>query len=282
MTVGAYYFDGQWFDENPRIVGPMTHAFWMASVAFDGARSIHGLVPDLDLHCQRLVRSAEAMGLRPAMAAPEIEALCREAVQRLPRDLDLYIRPAFFAEEGFVNPDAGSTRFVLAVYEEPMPTFRGFTACRSTLRRPAEDMATTDAKTSGLYPNSARALREADGRGFDNAVIDDPNGNVAEFATANLWIVKDGVAQTPAGNGTFLAGITRARVTQLLAESGTGAEERVLRFADVMEADEIFSTGNYTKVSPVVRIEDRHLQPGPVARKAYDLYMDWAKGFSAF
>ena len=282
MTVGAYYFDGQWFDENPRIVGPTTHAFWMASVAFDGARSMHGLVPDLDLHCQRVVRSATAMGLRPTLTAAEIETLCREGVRRLPRDLDLYIRPAFFAEDGFVNPDPDSTKFVLAVYDAPMDGFTGFTACRSTLRRPAQDMATTDAKTSGLYPNSARALREADARGYDNAVIDDPSGNVAEFATANLWIVKDGVAQTPAENGTFLAGVTRARVRQLLSEAGTPVEERALRFADVMAADEIFSSGNYTKVSPVTRIEDRDLQPGPIARKAYDLYIDWAKGFSAF
>ncbi len=282
MTVGAYYFEGQWFEENPRIVGPMTHAFWMASVAFDGARSIHGLVPDLDLHCQRVVRSAEAMGLQATLSAPEIEALCRAGVQRLPRDLDLYIRPAFFAEDGFVNPDPESTKFVLAVYEAPMRPFHGFTACRSTMRRPAQDMATTDAKTSGLYPNSARALREAAGRGYDNAVIDDPSGNVAEFATANLWIVHNGVAQTPAENGTFLAGVTRARVLRLLAQAGTPVEERVLRFADVMAADEIFSTGNYTKVSPVTHIEDRDLHPGPVARKAYDLYMDWAKGFSVF
>ena len=69
---------------------------------------------------------------------------------------------------------------------------------------------------------------------------------------------------------------------QILAEAGTPVRERVMVFADVMEADEIFSTGNYTKVSPVLRIEDRDLQPGPVARRAYDLYMDWAKGFSAF
>ena len=282
MTVGAYYFKGQWFEENPAIVGPATHAFWMASVAFDGARSIHGLVPDLDRHCQRLVRSAEAMDLRPTLSAPEIEALCREGVRRLPRDSDLYIRPAFFAEDGFVNPDPDSTAFVLAVYEDSMPTFKGFRACRSTLRRPARDMATTDAKTSGLYPNSARALREAAERGYDNAILDDANGNVAEFATANLWIVKDGVAQTPAENGTFLAGITRARVLRLLADAGTPVQERVMVFAAVMEADEIFSTGNYTKVSPVLRIEDRDLQPGPVARRAYDLYMDWAKGFSAF
>src|SRR3546814_6001125 len=72
-------------------------------------------------------------------------------------------------------------------------------------------MAPTDAKASCLYPNSARALNEASKRGFDNAVVLDALGNVAELATANLWIAKDGVAVTPAPNGTFLNGITKQR-----------------------------------------------------------------------
>ncbi len=280
MTLGTYYTDGEWFDENPRLIGPMDHAFWMSSVAFDGARAIHGLVPDLDLHCARLIQSALAMGLAPTHSAGEIEDLCREAVRRLPPEIDLYIRPAFYAEEGFINPDPDSTRFVLAVYETPLKGFKGFGACISTRRRPARDMAPTDAKASCLYPNSARALREAEDRGFDNAVILDPNGNVAEFATANLWFARDGVAYTPAENGTFLAGITRMRVIALLREAGIETLERAISFEELVEADEVFSTGNYAKVSPVTRIEDRDYQPGPIAAKARALYFEFAKSCS--
>ena len=115
MTLGVYYFDGDWFDEPPRIVGPMSHAFWMSSVVFDGARAIGGLVPDLELHCERLMRSADAMYLAPKIKAEEIADLCREGVRRLPRDKDFYIRPAFYAEEGFINPVPESTLFVLAI-----------------------------------------------------------------------------------------------------------------------------------------------------------------------
>jgi len=279
---GLYYFDGTWTDTNPKIVGPGTHAFWMSSVVFDGARAFGGLAPDLDLHSQRLIRSAKAIGLEPPITWEEVYELSLEGIRRLPREGEYYIRPAIYAEEGFVNPDAESAKFVLAILNSPMPKFRGFSVCLSSLRRPARDMATTDAKASALYPNSGRALREAAKRGFDNAVVLDPNGNVAEFATANLWIAKDGVAVTPVANGTFLSGITRARVIDLLRNDGTAVEERTLTFDEVMDADEVFNTGNYGKVMPVTRVEDRELQPGPVARKAYDLYMEFAKGSSAF
>lgn len=282
MTLGAHYFDGKWYDEAPQIVGPMSHAFWMSSVVFDGARAIGGLVPDLDLHCERLLRSAAAMYLAPRISAEEIAKLCVEGVRRLPRDKDFYIRPAFYAEDGFINPVPESTRFVLAIFEAPMPKFSGFSTCLSSRRRPARDMAPTDAKAACLYPNGARALREAESRGYSNAILCDPNGNVAEFATANIWIAKDGVAYTPVDNGTFLAGVTRQRIATLLRESGLEVVERTIAFDDVLAADEVFSTGNYQKVAPATRVEDRDLQPGPVARKAYDLYLEYAQGFDVF
>lgn len=282
VAKGLFWADGRWHSENPPIVGPGSHAFWMASVVFDGARSIQGMVPDLDLHCRRVIESAHAFGLKPMVRAGEIYALCVEGVRQLPRSMDLYIRPAFHAEEGFVSPDPDSTRFTLSLLESPMPEGKGLSVCLSSFRRPARDMAPTDAKAACLYPNSARALAEARAKGFDNCVMKDPVGNVAELATANIWIVKDGVAITPAENGTFLAGITRFRIRELLRANNVPVLERVVEWQDVLEADEVFSTGNYGKVVPVTRVENRDLQPGPVTRKARALYMGYAQGFSLF
>ena len=118
---------------------------------------------------------------------------------------------------------------------------------------------------------------EAKARGFDSAVALDLNGNVAEFASSNLFMAKDGVVATPVLNGTFLAGVTRQRVIQLLRDDGKRVEERTISVADVMDADEVFSTGNYGKVQPATRIEDRVLQPGPLFRRAHELYFDYAK-----
>jgi branched-chain amino acid aminotransferase len=272
------YIDGVWCEGNPPLLGPLTHATWLSSIVFDGARAFEGVAPDLDKHCQRLVHSAKSMDLSPMLTAGEIEELCRDGIRRFPKGSDLYIRPFFFAEEGFILPLPESTRFALTVYESPMPKPHGFSICLSSYRRPAPDQAPTDAKASCLYPNSARALREALGKGFDNAVVLDPAGNVAELTTANIFIVKDGIAVTPAPNGTFLAGITRARVMQLLRQAGVPVQERIVRWEEVLDADEAFSAGNYGKVLPVNRVEKRDLQPGPVYRRARGMYWEFAHG----
>lgn len=272
-----FYYDGDWFTENPRLTGPMDHAFWMASVVFDGARAFEGLAPDLTPHCERVVRSARTMLLEPKEDAARVEELCREALADLPRDRAYYIRPMFFARTGFVSPDPESTEFTLAVYESPLPAATGMSVCLSTHRRPARDMAPTDAKASCLYPNSQRALREASQRGYDNALLCDPSGNIAELATANVWMVKDGVAMTPVWNGTFLNGITKQRMTELFRADGVEVQEVTLTPQDFAEADEIFTTGNFGKVVPVTRYEGRDLQPGPIARRAHGLYFDWSQ-----
>jgi len=271
------FVDGRWHDDEPKLLGPRTHAVWLASVVFDGARAFGGVAPDLDRHCARVVTSAEILGLVPKISGPEIEDLAWEGIRKFPDDAELYICPMMYAETGFVVPDADSTRFVLSIYQSPLPAAPGFSACVSSFRRPARDMAPTEAKASCLYPNVARVGREAGAKGFDTGIVRDPSGNVAEFAYTNLFFVKDGVIHTPAPNGTFLNGITRQRVISLLRNDGVEVIERAVDVAEVLDADEVFATGNYAKVQPCTRLEDREMQPGPVFQRARGLYMEFAK-----
>lgn len=279
---GVYFYNGDWYDENPRILGPQDHAFWMSSSVFDGARSYQGMAPDLELHCERLGRSALALGMTPTMEADEVTDLCKTAIKKLPKESELYIRPMYFARGGFIVPDEKSAEFVLAVYDSPMPEAGGFSAHFSPYRRPASNMAPTDAKASCLYPNSGRAVAEANRLGFDNAIMMDANDNIAEFATSNIWTIKDGVAFTPAPTGCFLAGITRARVMKLANEAGIEVSETYMSRDDILTADEVFNSGNYGKIMPVTRVEDKEFQPGPIARKLRDMYMDFSKSSQIF
>jgi branched-chain amino acid aminotransferase len=284
-TEGASWtwFEGKWHSGNPMIMGPMTHAPWLGSCVFDGARAFEGATPDLDRHCQRIVRSAESFGLKIIKTAEEIEELTRDGIAKFPNGAALYLRPMFWAESGFVDVDPESTKFSVSVYDSPLPEPKGFSITLSPFRRPSFEYAPTDAKAACHYPNAARAIREASSRGFDNAVMLDPLGHVSELATANLWMVKDGEAHTPVPNGTFLNGITRQRTIALLRRAGITVHERSILWRDFLDADELFSTGNYGKVQPVTRIEDRHLQPGPVYKKARELYWSFAhEGPSAF
>jgi branched-chain amino acid aminotransferase len=270
------YIDGDWLAGNPPILGPMSHAMWLGSIVFDGARAFEGRMPDLDRHCVRSVQSAKNLGLGPMLCPGEIEDIAREGVGRFPSGTALYIRPMFWAEGGVIAPDPDSTRFALSVYEAPLPPPSGIAATVSRFRSPSPECAPTAAKAACLYPNNGRAIAEARQQGFDNAVMLDLLGHVTEFASANLFLVKDGVAHTPIPNGCFLNGITRQRVVRLLRKSGTEVIERTLDVADLRAADEIFTTGNFAKVQPVVRFEERWLEPGQIYRRARALYWEFA------
>lgn len=273
------YVDGDWHEGNVALVGPRSHAMWLGSSVFDGARWFEDVSPDLDLHCERVNRSATALGLKPTMAADEIAGLTHDGLKKFDGKTAVYIRPMYWAEHGGymgVPSDPESTRFCLCLYESPMIASSGFSVSVSPFRRPTLETMPTNAKAGCLYPNNGRAILEAKARGFDNALVLDMLGNVAETGSSNIFMVKDGVVFTPAANGTFLSGITRARTIGLLAEAGVKTVEKALSVRDFLDADEIFSTGNHSKVVPVIRIEDRHLQAGPVAKKARELYWDFA------
>ena len=273
--------DGAWHEGNVPIMGARTHAAWAATSVFDGARAFEGVTPDLDLHCARVNVSAEKMFLKPQLSSAEWVALAKEGVSRFGKNAELYIRPMYWAEgAGFssIVPGGDTTRWCLSLYEAPMAKPTGFSVTLSPFRRPTPDAAPLEAKAGCLYPNNARAMIEAKSRGFDNCLMLDAGGNVAELAIANIFLAKDGVVSTPAPNGTFLDGITRRRVIGLLRGAGTKVVETSLRYTDFETADEIFSTGNLHKVIPVTRIDGRDLQPGPFFRQARELYWAFAHG----
>jgi len=278
------FFEDDWHDGNVPIMGVRTHAAWLCTSVFDGARAFEGVTPDLELHCARVNESAKAMCLRPLVPTETWLALVREGLKRFDSDAELYIRPMYWAADaagGAVRPDPETTRWCLTLYVAPLPKPTGTAITLSPFRRPTRDSALVEAKAGCLYPNNARAMIEARSRGFDNCITCDALGNVAELASANIFMAKDGVVLTPVGNGTFLSGITRARVIALLRQSGATVLETTLRYKDFTGADEIFATGNYSKVSPVTRIDDRSLQPGPFYRRARELYWEFAHAGAA-
>ncbi|HWC20347.1 MAG TPA: branched-chain amino acid aminotransferase [Terriglobales bacterium] len=277
------FIDGDWHEGNIGIMGPRTHAAWLCSLVFDGARAFEGVTPDLDLHCARVNESATKLYLKPTVSTETWIGLAREGVRKFDGDVALYIRPMYWAEnEGpWVQAHVPeSTRWCLCIYEAPMRQPRGFSVTMSPFRRPTLDSMPVDAKAGCLYPNNARTLFEAQSRGFDNAIVCDALGNVAELATSNIFMAKDGVVFTPVANGTFLAGITRQRVINLLRSAGIEVVEKTLTYRDFEHADEIFSSGNYSKVVPVTRIGERSLPFGPLYTKARELYWDFAHSTS--
>ncbi len=283
MAVGKNirtYFNGQWHDGDAPIMRAADHGAWLGSSVFDGARYFDGMTPDLDAHCARVNRSAEALMLTPSVTTEQMVDLVHEGLQSYAPDTAVYIRPMYWGIDGdhtAIVPQENSTGFAICLEEIPMaPKTASATLTTTRFRRPVLESAVVNAKAGCLYPNNARMLQEARSKGFSNALVADAMGHVAETATANIFMARDGEVFTPIPNGTFLAGITRARHIKNLRADGVTVHETVLSFDDFHDADEVFMSGNMSKVTPITALDDTQYQVGPIARRAREMYWDWA------
>ena len=274
------YFEKNWHKGNIPIMNAADHGSWLGSTVFDGARYFNGVAPDLLAHCERLNQSAKAMGLVPTYSEKEIYDLILEGLANYTKQSAVYIRPMYWGiGNGYsaIVPDAANIGFCICLEEIPMASNTNTTTLtRTSFHRPILTDNLCNAKAGCLYPNNARMLQEASIKGFNNALVADAVGNVAETATSNVFLVKDGEIFTPIPNGTFLAGITRSRHIQNLKSDGYQVNECVLKFEDFLRADEVFLTGNMTKITPVSLFDDIKYEIGPVTKRARSLYFDWA------
>lgn len=274
------YFEKNWHKGNIPIMNAADHGSWLGSTVFDGARYFNGVAPDLLAHCERLNQSAKAMGLVPTYSEKEIYDLILEGLANYTKQSAVYIRPMYWGiGNGYsaIVPDGANIGFCICLEEIPMASDANTTTLtRTSFHRPILTDNLCNAKAGCLYPNNARMLQEASTKGFNNALVADAVGNVAETATSNVFLVKDGEIFTPIPNGTFLAGITRSRHIQNLKSDGYQVNECILKFEDFSRADEVFLTGNMTKITPVSLFDDIKYEIGPVTKRARSLYFDWA------
>ena len=274
------YHEGRWHEGDIAVIRASDHGAWLGTTVFDGARYAHGLAPDLDKHCARANASAEALMITPTVSTQEMVGIVREGLAACPKDAAIYIRPMYWALDGGplgILPKEGATGFAVALEAIPMaPPDAATTLTTTRFRRPVMEDAVVNAKAGCLYPNNARMIAEARAKGFGNALAADALGNVAESASSNVFVVKDDEVFTPIPNGTFLAGITRARHIANLRADGVEVVETVLSFDDFLAADEVFATGNMNKITPVTAFDETQYQVGPMARRARSLYWDWA------
>lgn len=275
------YYQNNWHNGSTPILKSADHGTWLGTLVFDGARWFNNQAPDLSPHCERVNASAKALGMDPTYTVQAMIDCVRDGLKQFDKDSAVYIRPMYWSTDygdGFISADPASTEFALCLHGIPMPSVDA-TASLTTTRfhRPTQDVATVNAKAACLYPNNARMVREAISKGFSNALVTDALGNVAESATSNVFMVKDGEVFTPVPNGTFLAGITRSRIINLLRTDGVTVHESVLSLDDFHAADEVFLTGNFAKVTPVTHFDNTHYDKSfAFAKRARDLYWDWA------
>jgi branched-chain amino acid aminotransferase len=278
------FYQGAWHNEDLPLLKAADHGAWLGTTVFDGARYFDGVTPDLLNHCERVNRSASALMINPTIDPADMVTAIHEGLKSYSADTPVYIRPMYWAltgDETGILPSQEDTGFAICLEQIPMaPPEASTTLTRTSFRRPVLEDNVVNAKAGCLYPNNARMIAEARSKGFKNALVADAMGNVAETASANVFMVKDGEVFTPIPNGTFLAGITRARHIKHMKENGIKVHETVLSFQDFHDADEIFLSGNMMKVTPVTAFDDSQYEIGKITNQVREMYWDWATSAS--
>ena len=257
----------------------LSHGLHYGSCVFEGERVYAGRVFKLREHTQRLIDSATALGFVIPYGLEEIEQATLDTVAA--QDYaDAYVRPVAWRGSEMMGVSAQKTRIHLAIavwewpsYFSPEARMKGIRLRTAKWRRPAPDMAPVRSKAAGLYMICTLSKHDAEAAGYDDALMLDYRGRIAETTGANVFLVQDGRLHTPIPD-CFLDGITRRTVIGLAEARGIEVVERVVMPEDIARSDEIFVTGTAAEVTPVGEIDDLNFQVGPVTRTLMEAYDD--------
>ncbi|AIB14160.1 branched-chain amino acid aminotransferase (plasmid) [Azospirillum argentinense] len=275
---GVIWYDGAlvpWRDANLHV---LSHGLHYASCVFEGERVYNGTVFKLTEHSERLAASARILSFELPYSVAEIDAATNETVKAM-GFTDAYVRPVAWRGSEMMGVAAQASRIHVAIavwqwpsYFSPEAKMAGIKLTWSRWRRPAPDMAPTASKAAGLYMICTLSKHEAEAEGYQDALMLDYRGYLAEATGANLFLVMDGKIHTPKPD-CFLDGITRRTVIDLAKARGIEVIERHIQPDELANTQEVFLTGTAAEVTPVGQIGDHRFTPGRVCEtlvKDYD------------
>ena len=285
------WMDGELVDWDDATVHVLSHGLHYGTGAFEGIRAYETdtgtAVFRLTEHTQRLARSCKALGIPVDWTVDELVAASKELIA-LNGLTSGYIRPLVFYGTGSMglNPAGASVHTIIATWEwgaylGEEGIANGIRVKVSSWRRIGQDSLMPNAKLTGGYVNSVLAKQEALRAGYDEALMLNTEGFVAEGSGENLFVVRDGVVRTPPVTAGVLDGITRESVITLLRDDGYEVIETDIARTDLYYADELFFSGTAAEVTPVREVDDRPVgdgRPGPVTKRAQQMFMDAVTG----
>ncbi|MFN2459217.1 MAG: branched-chain amino acid transaminase [Candidatus Velthaea sp.] len=280
------WFDGRQLSDASVALHALTHALHYGSSVFEGIRvypTARGpAIFRLRDHVRRLYDGAEAYGMRIALSQEAMFAEICATVAASGRDA-AYVRPLAFYGGDTVRlapENICETRALIAVlpFQGLMPGQTHFTAALTSVMKSPSAALPSHVKAGGHYTNSIRALHDVQRRGFDEAILRNDRGEVAEGSGENVFVVHDGVLITNDVSADILPGITRDSVLTIARAAGIAVVIRPLTVDDLRAAQEVFFTGTAAEVAPVIRFEEREIAIGPVTNRLAAAYAAIVRG----
>lgn len=276
---GWIWIDGKMVPWREANVHVLTHAMHYASSVFEGQRAYGGVIFKLSEHSARLRRSAELLGFELPWTVEEIDAACNEVVKANGLT-DAYVRPVAWrgSEQMGVSPKGTKPHLAIAAwnwgkYFAPEIAEKGLRLDIAPWRRPAPYTAPVHSKAAGLYMIASLSKKQADERGFDDALMFDWRGQVAEATGANAFFARDGKLFTPTPD-CFLDGITRQTVMDLARRRGIEVEERAIWPDELESFEQMFITGSAAEVTFIRSAGPWNFEIGELSRQLARDYDD--------
>ncbi len=278
---GQIWIDGEFVDWRESKVHVLTHSLHYGSAVFEGNRAYEGQVFRLEDHTQRLIKSANYMGYEIPYTADQINAACKETLAKSGLG-DAYMRPFAWRGSDMMGVASKNNRIHLGVacwhwgnyFEDKM---KGIRLCIADWKRPAPDTIPCKSKGAGLYMICTLSKDAAQVKGYDDALMYDYKGRVAECTGAHIFLIRGNELHTPT-NDILLEGITHDSVVKLAEKRGYKVFKRDIYPAELDHFDECFVVGTAAEVTPVREIQGIKYTPGEVCHALASDYDQLVRG----
>lgn len=274
---GHIWYNGEYVDWKDAKLHVLSHGLHYGSCVFEGVRAYGGEIFKLEEHTERLFTSAEMLGFeipysREELNRVQIEILEKEGLK------DAYLRPVVWRGSEMMGISAQSNRINVAVaawewpsYFSPEDRLKGLRLATAEWRRPDPRTIPCKAKAAGLYMICTLSKHKVEQQGYNDAMMLDFEGYIAEATGANIFFIRNGEIHTPTPD-CFLDGITRQTVVELAKRRGIEVIERKIRPEEMGDFEECFLTGTAVEVTPVSAIDHYNFVPGEITKTLMEDY----------
>ena len=277
LRSGHIWLDGKFVDWKKAKIHVLTHGLHYGSCVFEGSRVYDGKIFKLNEHTERLYNSAKLLGFKIPYSKKKINSVSKLLIKKQ-KIKNGYLRPFAWRGSEMMAISAQKTTIHIALaawemstYFNPQKQLKGIKLQTAYWRRPAPNTAPTQAKASGLYMICTLSKHYAEMKHYDDSLMLDYKGRVAESTGSNIFIVKKGILYTPIAD-CFLNGITRKTIVSLAKKNNIKVYEKHIFPKELLKAEEVFLTGTAVEITPVSQIDNKKFKIGPVTKKLIELF----------